>query len=463
MSNLSKSVVGSHPEVIESMLTTFFAKLDASGILWAVAHGWEGLPRYARHDVDLAVELKNVKSVEKMLRDSANETGWQIYGSFRNSGLFSYWMLLPGDEIAYFQIDVLTGGGMRGIPFFSLSQKDELNSRWRNESGIWCLPHANAGAAVFIKEMIAHSRVDGELRHQQIKAAISADGERFRALMCDAIKSPSAVDEITKICSEDRWGELTPYGDIVRRGVLRFRFRNVPTMVRYAYDYFRFRFFPYMRLFVAIVGPDGCGKTTIADGIINHFDKRPFLNHMKIHSNFGTIIRLREIKRFVYALFGKKIEFKPEPPPGTRGMGMKPPLGCLRSMFYVLYYGVFLALGRVQLWMWRTYSSLIVADRYYYDYYYMYGHSKSPAWFKDLVGLIVPKPQLVFFLDRPAEEIFAQKPELEISEIKRQQDVIRKLLKNDRRARVIDASRGVEETLRAVNGEIEKWLMAQKG
>ena len=150
-------------------------------------------------------------------------------------------------------------------------------------------------------------------------------------------------------------------------------------------------------------------------------------------------------------------------PPGTRGMGMKPPLGCLRSMFYVLYYGVFLALGRVQLWMWRTYSSLIVADRYYYDYYYMYGHSKSPAWFKDLVGLIVPKPQLVFFLDRPADEIFAQKPELEISEIKRQQDVIRKLLKNDRRARIIDASRGVEETLRAVNGEIEQWLMAQKG
>jgi len=138
-------------------------------------------------------------------------------------------------------------------------------------------------------------------------------------------------------------------------------------------------------------------------------------------------------------------------------------LSCLQSMFYVLYYGILLALGRIQLWMWRTYSSLLVADRYFYDYYYMYGHSKSPAWFKNLVGVIVPKPQLVFFLDRPAEEIFVQKPELEIAEIKRQQEAIRNLMKNDIRARIIDASHGVDATLKAVNVEIEKWLMAQKG
>ncbi len=463
MNDTSGSVIGSHPEVIEPLLAKFFAKLDESGILWAVAHGWEGLPRFARHDVDVVVERRNIKSVERIIRDSVTDTGWHIYGHFRNSGLFSYWMLLQGEEISYFQIDILTGGGMRGIPFFSLSIKDELGGRWRNEAGIWCLPYAHAGATVLIKEMIAHSRVDGELRHRQIKTAILTDGERFRALMLDAVKSPSVVEKITQACYEDRWDDLSQYGDIVRQGVLRFRFRNVPSMTRYVYDYFRFRFFPFLRLFVAIVGPDGCGKTTIAEGIIKHFDKRPFLNNMTIHSNFRFTIRLREIKRFVYSLFGKKIEFAPEPPPGTRGMGMTPPLSCLQSMFYVLYYGILLALGRIQLWMWRTYSSLLVADRYFYDYYYMYGHSKSPAWFKNLVGVIVPKPQLVFFLDRPAEEIFVQKPELEIAEIKRQQEAIRNLMKNDIRARIIDASHGVDATLKAVNVEIEKWLMAQKG
>ena len=461
--NSGHSVIGSHPEVIERLLTQFFEGLNAQKIKWAIAHGWEGLPRFARHDVDIVIDRGDVKQTEQVLRSVANETHWHIYGSFRNNGLFSYWMLLQGEEVSYFQVDLLTGGGMRGIPFFNQTVKDELDSRWRNESGIWCLPYGNAGATVFIKEMIANSKVEGELRHGQIKEAISKDGERFRHLLVEAIKDEKAVDEIIRICNEDDWGALSQYGRVVRFGVLRFKFRNIPSMIRYCYDYFRLRFFPFLRLFVAIVGPDGCGKTTVAEGIVKQFDKRPFLKHMRIHSNFGTVIRLREIKRRVYSLFGRKIEFNPEPPPGTRGMGMKPPLSCMKSMFYVFYYGVCLALGRIQLWMWRTYSSLIVADRYYYDYYYMYGHSKSPAWFKDLVGLIVPKPQLVFFLDRPAEEIFAQKPELEISEIKRQQEVIRRLLKNDSRARIIDASRGIEKTICSVNHEIEMWLMAQKG
>ena len=144
-------------------------------------------------------------------------------------------------------------------------------------------------------------------------------------------------------------------------------------------------------------------------------------------------------------------------------MGMKPPLSRMRSMFYVLYYGISLAMGRIALFRWRTFSGLLLADRYYYDYYYMRGHMNCPKWWKDVVGLIAPKPDMVFVLERPAEEIYRQKPELEVEEIKRQQQAIRNCLCHDRRAKFIDAGNGIDETARQVNGEIEKWIMNYGG
>ena len=83
---------------------------------------------------------------------------------------------------------------------------------------------------------------------------------------------------------------------------------------------------------------------------------------------------------------------------------------------------------------------------------------RSPEWFKRLVGFVVPKPNIVFVLERPAEEIFSQKPELEVDEIKRQQQAIRRSLGRDKRTIFIDAGNGVEQTVKRVSLEIERWL-----
>lgn len=87
----------------------------------------------------------------------------------------------------------------------------------------------------------------------------------------------------------------------------------------------------------------------------------------------------------------------------------------------------------------------------------------SPVWFKRIIEIMVPKPDLIFYLDRPAEDIFKQKPELEIDEIRRQQEAIREMMKGRCEAYVIDASVGVEKTIANVNEKIELWLEAQRG
>jgi len=456
------SLVGSHPEVIATFLVSFFKALDDAGIVWAVAHGWEGLPTYARHDVDIALERKNLKRTVSVLKKVAKETGWINYCHFKSSNLHSYWILLPGDEISYFQVDIFLEASMRGIPFFS-SEKP-LANRWRNDKGIWCMPYSYSAASVLLKELIANSKLEREARHTQVYDGVAKDREGFVALLTEAFRGDAAfVGKVVDVVERKDWEALPQLAPTIKRKVMCPRLGNLCGIAIYVFDHVRLRLFPFLRPFVALVGPDGCGKTTIADAIIKHFDHRPLCGLMKIHSDFPGAIRLRDIYKRLMSLLGRKVKFKPDPPPGTKGMGMKPPLSRMRSMFYVLYYGISLAMGRIALFRWRTFSGLLLADRYYYDYYYMRGHMNCPKWWKDVVGLIVPKPDMVFVLERPAEEIYRQKPELEVEEIKRQQQAIRNCLGHDRRAKFIDAGNGIDETARQVNGEIEKWIMNYGG
>lgn len=462
--NFPESVVGKNPEIVATFVVPYLKALDDSGVQWAVAHGWYGLPKYARHDIDLLLKKEEIKRAVALLRKVAAETGWIVYGSFRNSALRSYWIArVDAGELSLFQIDIMDEVGMRALPFFKRSGREELKHRWKNEEGIWCVTYAFAAASDILKELIALSKFEGTLRHRHVEDALKNDAENLRRFLLDAIKDEKVTDLVIQTCREGRWQDLSQYASAIRRGFMHYRLKDLPAFVRYAYDYFRFRFFPYLRLFVAIVGPDGCGKTSIGDAIERRFYHRPFLNVMRIHSNFSSAIRMRDIKCWLAKCIGRTLEFDAEKKPGTRGMGMTKPLSGVRSMIYVLYYGIWFALGRVQLWKWRTFSSIIIADRYYYDYYYLRGHMNSPRWFKRLVGLIVPKPTMIVYLDRPAKDIFSQKPELEIDEIERQQREIRETILHDKRAVLIDASKGLESTIAAVNGKIQEWLLEQRG
>ena len=315
---------------------------------------------------------------------------------------------------------------------------------------------------MLLKEIVAIGKVEREARYKQIIEGIQHEPELFKMLLREAGCGDELILRIFNLCHNMDWDGLSQIAGEIRASVLKFRFSSIPGILVYCVDSERMRIFPFLRLFVAFIGPDGCGKTTIVDRIIKRFDHRPLTALMRIKSNFGNVPRLRELKKIGGMLIGKKIKFAEQPPPGTKGMGMQPPCGRIRAMVYVFYYGIGLALGRIRLLKWRTFSGLIVADRYYYDYYYMHGYINCPKWFMDLVGVIVPKPDLIFSLERPAEEIYAQKPELDIEEIKRQQLEIRRCLKGMTGARIIDASNGVEETVKRVAAEINNWLIHYK-
>lgn len=197
-------------------------------------------------------------------------------------------------------------------------------------------------------------------------------------------------------------------------------------------------------MIVAILGPDGSGKSTVADMVVAALSKEGIDARHHAH-RFGILPPLASFRR------GGK---KPGPDTGpqksdgtpTYDLSKNPPL---RAFVYVTWYGIDYFLGgiflRIRNLFGRRKRAAIFA-RYFYDYYYQSNNRRLPDGIKSLIEIIVPRPRFIFFLDRDAQEIHDGKPELPVEEIKRQQQVIRDRLGDYAEFHIVNARSGAEDT-----------------
>jgi hypothetical protein len=88
-------------------------------------------------------------------------------------------------------------------------------------------------------------------------------------------------------------------------------------------------------------------------------------------------------------------------------------------------------------------------------------YMKCPKWYVRMMEFFAPTPDLIISLERPASDIYSQKPELDIEEIEREQAMVRKYLGKRKQTKIVDASHGVEATIAAVIKEVESWISSR--
>lgn len=197
-------------------------------------------------------------------------------------------------------------------------------------------------------------------------------------------------------------------------------------------------------MIIAILGPDGSGKTTIANMLVDALSRECIDARHHAH-RFGILPPLG-----VFRLRRKK---------STHDMGVKCSKGtlsydlkensALRAFVYVSWYGIDYLCGGILLRLQNTFGNrrrAAIFARYFYDYYYQSNNRRLNNRVKRLVEIIVPRPDFIFFLDRDAQEIHDGKPELPVEEIKRQQQIIRKRLGSYAEFYCVDARSGPEHT-----------------
>lgn len=177
-------------------------------------------------------------------------------------------------------------------------------------------------------------------------------------------------------------------------------------------------------MFVALLGPDGAGKSTLIqnlqESLAKPFEGRSSVFHLRPSVIGGTV----------------------EKGPVTNPHG-KPPRSALLSLLKILYYALDYCLGYLlKVRPLLVCSSLVLFDRYFDDLLadprrYRFG---GPQWFPRVVRRLIPKPNLFLILDVPEKQLLARKCEVSPEELRRQQHSYRQLAAELPNAVLLDGS-----------------------
>jgi thymidylate kinase len=200
---------------------------------------------------------------------------------------------------------------------------------------------------------------------------------------------------------------------------------------------------------IAFIGPDGCGKTTVAVAVVDHLTQKG-IDVRFFEMNFGVLPRFRDIA----ATFLRRPTGRSHLP-GEHMAGMRHrPNAPFRGVVYMLWYTLDYVLGGIR-YRRQIRTGAVVFARYLYDYGYQRSYSRVPQVFHKMMIRLAPAPDFVFTIDRDSGDIFRGKPELTVEEIRRQQDNIRRMLAGKAHFHILDGNRGVTETIACAVAIIE--------
>ena len=192
---------------------------------------------------------------------------------------------------------------------------------------------------------------------------------------------------------------------------------------------------------IAIMGPDGAGKSAVINAIQQRF-------HLAYNKIKCFHLRPKAIGG------GKATPHVVTDPHG------KPPRGPIMSVLKVFFLIADYWLGyALKIAPAVRRSQLTIFDRYIYDLLVdskrvRYG---GPAWLLTLAARVVPRPDLVILLDAPADVLWSRKQEVPFEEVVRQRDCYRKVASKLPFATVVNAAQPLADVVRDVNATIVEY------
>jgi len=383
------------------LLLGVLAPQQKAGAGRAILHGWQTLPESVRSDIDFAITESDLAHLEMKLLSSQRARLVQL---LQHESTCYYFVLMGWNGEAYgsLLLDSATDYRRDGCVFFSA---DEL----LRDAGHW------NGLCV--------AAPDVEFKYLIVKKILKGSfPERQRQRLAELVHAlpPGAPEATATRLLGDRLG--SQFIELIQRGAWAGIEHRLPTLrrqirwqvlkrdplnpFRYWVPEIKRRWLRWRYptgLFIAVLGPDGAGKSTLIDHLernlagafrrTRQFHLRPHLSRAKANSEPVTDPHSQE------------------------------PRSLVSSMLKLGYYLADYCMGYV--WSLRpalVRSTLVLFDRYFQDLpvdpiRYRYG---GPSWAVRLLRRFIPQPDLFLVLDVPEEEVRRRKIEVSEAETHRQ-------------------------------------------
>lgn len=202
-------------------------------------------------------------------------------------------------------------------------------------------------------------------------------------------------------------------------------------------------------MFVALVGPDGSGKSTIADALMVQLQEQ-FPGSWRFHWRPGLFPKLGRPLRASGTTSDSKASGSP--PQSSRYNG-------IISLLRFIYYWMDFIVGYwVKVFPRKLGGQLIVGERYYLDVIVhpeRYGFT-IPRWLLSVARAGVPSPDLVILLKAEPQVVYSRKPELPLDCIAQQLGLLEGELIHWRNSFVIDTTGGIGSTVSQIARRIDE-------
>lgn len=218
---------------------------------------------------------------------------------------------------------------------------------------------------------------------------------------------------------------------------------------------------------VALIGPDGSGKTTVSRQVKAAFPHLVQLIYMGVNLDSSNhMLPTSRLLHIIKRLAGSKPDtagpYDPQQQRKTAPRGIvKRSISAIKTMLRLLnrmseeWYRQGLA------WYYQYRGWIVLFDRHFFSDYYAYDIADTThrqTFSRKLHGLMLkhlyPRPDLVIYLDAPAEVLFARKGEGTLALLEQRRQDYLALRDQVRHFAVVDAGRPIEAVTRDVIGLI---------
>jgi thymidylate kinase len=235
----------------------------------------------------------------------------------------------------------------------------------------------------------------------------------------------------------------------VRRGRFRQRFGSpgqLASAVAFGVRRWLYRFLSPTGSFILLAGPDGIGKSTLAQALPGHL-QGTFRRTNTFHWRPGVLPPPGR-------LIGRK-EVDPRIPHA------RSPYGPIVSSALLGYYWLDSFIGGwLRIWPFRARTGMVIAERGWWDIAADPRRYRltSPPWMVRALGFVLFRPDLVLLLQAPSGVILGRKSELSGEELERQASRWDSILPADVQVAHIDASRPAVEVTKEARERVLQML-----
>jgi thymidylate kinase len=427
---------------LRGFLLNLFRLLDEYNVRYCVLHSWDKLPDELPNDLDLAVPEQDkwkLLPVFESLRASGYVPIQAVSHSVNGTFYAFYWV--EGSAVKLAAVDIVSEHRRAGL---TLAGAEEMVANRQRHGTFWIASPQIEFPYLLAKKAFKQTISEPQARRLQFLAEQlgTSEGENLAGRFLPRDSSQRAVES----CRNGSVAEFLGKGrsKLWRTSLSRRPWRLVPYWAGEAWRLVG-RWLKPTGVVVAIMGPDGVGKSTVAAGLTDSLDMAFWRRHRLFHWRPNVI--------------APKPDRGPVPNPHLQSVRRSAAsMLCLSGFFFDYCAGYLLLIRRL-----LAKSNLIVFDRYFQDVLvdpqrYRYG---GPQRFAEMLSRLVPQPDLVILLDADAESIVRRKPELSYEEIERQRQAYRQL--RFRRAPIafVKTGAGIEESVCVASAAVAEFMKSR--